>query len=53
MAGYEFDYIFDWTIIKYEQAQKNRTQTRLSVSIFAVSFIFGIKLFETGSLLCF
>ncbi|XP_015898464.1 casein kinase 1-like protein 3 [Ziziphus jujuba] len=28
--GYEFDYIFDWTIIKYQQAQKNRTQSRLS-----------------------
>lgn len=28
--GYEFDYIFDWTIIKYQQAQKNRTQARLS-----------------------
>lgn len=28
--GYEFDYIFDWTIIKYQQSQKNRTQSRLS-----------------------
>ncbi|XP_021900073.1 casein kinase 1-like protein 3 [Carica papaya] len=28
--GYESDYIFDWTIIKYQQSQKNRTQTRLS-----------------------
>ncbi|GAV90007.1 Pkinase domain-containing protein [Cephalotus follicularis] len=28
--GYEFDYIFDWTIIKYQQAQKSRTQSRLS-----------------------
>uniref|UniRef100_A0A803QSL1 non-specific serine/threonine protein kinase n=1 Tax=Cannabis sativa TaxID=3483 RepID=A0A803QSL1_CANSA len=28
--GYEFDYIFDWTIIKYQQAQKNKTQARLS-----------------------
>ncbi|XP_065849178.1 casein kinase 1-like protein 3 [Euphorbia lathyris] len=28
--GYEFDYVFDWTIIKYQQAQKNRTQPRLS-----------------------
>ncbi|GLU09905.1 hypothetical protein SLE2022_267400 [Rubroshorea leprosula] len=28
--GYEFDYIFDWTIIKYQQAQKSRSQPRFS-----------------------
>ncbi|KAF3963477.1 hypothetical protein CMV_012139 [Castanea mollissima] len=28
--GYELDYIFDWTIIKYQQSQKSRTQPRLS-----------------------
>ncbi|PSS36095.1 Casein kinase 1-like protein [Actinidia chinensis var. chinensis] len=28
--GYEFDYIFDWTILKYQQAQKSITQPRLS-----------------------
>ncbi|KAF2285254.1 hypothetical protein GH714_039122 [Hevea brasiliensis] len=28
--GYEFDYVFDWTIIKYQQAQKSRSQPRLS-----------------------
>ncbi|OMO58215.1 hypothetical protein COLO4_34801 [Corchorus olitorius] len=28
--GYEFDFIFDWTIIKYQQAQKSRSQPRLS-----------------------
>lgn len=33
-AGYEFDYIFDWTIIKYQQAQKNRAQARSHVSMF-------------------
>ena len=33
MAGYEFDYIFDWTIIKYQQSQKNRPQSQLPVSI--------------------
>lgn len=32
MAGYEFDYIFDWTIIKFQQAQKHRNQPRLSVN---------------------
>lgn len=30
MTGYEFDYVFDWTIIKYQQAQKNRSQPRSS-----------------------
>lgn len=38
MAGYEFDYIFDWTIIKFQQAQKNRPQPRVSVSIFSAYF---------------
>lgn len=28
--GYEFDYIFDWTILKYQQAQKTKNQPRLS-----------------------
>lgn len=28
--GYEFDYIFDWTILKYQQAQKSKTQPHLS-----------------------
>ncbi|XP_061357976.1 casein kinase 1-like protein 3 isoform X2 [Gastrolobium bilobum] len=28
--GYEFDYVFDWTVLKYQQAQKNRVQPRLS-----------------------
>ncbi|KAJ7973818.1 putative Casein kinase, partial [Quillaja saponaria] len=29
--GYEFDYVFDWTILKYQQAQKNKVQSRLSL----------------------
>lgn len=28
--GYSFDYIFDWTIMKYQQAQKSRSQSQLS-----------------------
>ncbi|CAM8935734.1 hypothetical protein QQ045_012486 [Rhodiola kirilowii] len=28
--GYEFDYIFDWTILKYQQSQKSRSQPRPS-----------------------
>ncbi|KAI4347092.1 hypothetical protein L6164_007941 [Bauhinia variegata] len=29
--GYEFDYVFDWTILKYQQAQKNRVQPGISL----------------------
>lgn len=36
MTGYEFDYVFDWTILKYQQAQKTRVQPHISVSIFAI-----------------
>ncbi|KAK3436432.1 hypothetical protein EUGRSUZ_C01282 [Eucalyptus grandis] len=28
--GYELDYVFDWTILKYQQAQKSKTQPRMS-----------------------
>ncbi|XP_059634937.1 casein kinase 1-like protein 3 [Cornus florida] len=28
--GYEFDYVFDWTILKYQQAQKSKPQPLLS-----------------------
>ncbi|KAL9665854.1 hypothetical protein QQ045_000175 [Rhodiola kirilowii] len=28
--GYEFDYIFDWTILKYQQSQKSRLHPRSS-----------------------
>lgn len=28
--GYEFDYIFDWTILKYQQSQKSRSQPQVS-----------------------
>lgn len=55
MAGYEFDYIFDWTIIKYQQAQKNRTQARLSVSVFTALYfqnLVCINVFEIGLLCC-
>lgn len=27
--GYEFDYIFDWTVLKYQQAQKSKPQPQL------------------------
>ncbi|ERM98690.1 hypothetical protein AMTRI_Chr05g66890 [Amborella trichopoda] len=28
--GYQFDYIFDWTILKYQQAQRTKTHQRSS-----------------------
>ncbi|RWR77856.1 protein CASEIN KINASE I-LIKE 4-like protein [Cinnamomum micranthum f. kanehirae] len=28
--GYEFDYIFDWTVLKYQQAQRTKTQPHVS-----------------------
>ncbi|CAN6456590.1 unnamed protein product [Victoria cruziana] len=28
--GYEFDYVFDWTILKYQQAQRTKTNRRSS-----------------------
>ncbi|CAK9155154.1 unnamed protein product [Ilex paraguariensis] len=28
--GYEFDYIFDWTILKYQQAQKSKPRPHVS-----------------------
>nr|DAD26854.1 TPA_asm: hypothetical protein HUJ06_028322 [Nelumbo nucifera] len=28
--GFEFDYIFDWTILKYQQAQRTKSHTQLS-----------------------
>lgn len=31
LTGYEFDYIFDWTILKYQQGQVSRTHQRVSI----------------------
>ncbi|RWV92714.1 hypothetical protein GW17_00044885 [Ensete ventricosum] len=31
MAGYESDYIFDWTILKYQKAQRTKSQLRFSL----------------------
>lgn len=42
--GYELDYVFDWTILKYQQAQKSKTQPRMSVSMI---------IFSTSSRKCF
>ncbi|MCI00060.1 casein kinase I isoform delta-like protein, partial [Trifolium medium] len=27
---YKFDYVFDWTILKYQQSQKSRVQPHIS-----------------------
>lgn len=26
LAGYDFDFVFDWTILKYQQTQKTKSQ---------------------------
>jgi hypothetical protein len=34
LTGYQYDYVFDWTIMKYQQTQQvggNRTRTGLTV----------------------
>ena len=31
-AGFQFDYVFDWTILKYQQAQMTTAPTRAIVS---------------------
>lgn len=31
--GYQFDYVFDWTILKYQQAQKSKTQPQFSPAL--------------------
>ena len=36
VTGFEFDYVFDWTILKYQQAQQAqqaRVEAQLAVSI--------------------
>lgn len=39
VAGFEFDYIFDWTILKYQQSQKNKTQPHGLVSALSMQFL--------------
>lgn len=39
LIGYEFDYVFDWTILKYQQSLKSKAQFKDSVSI-SMSFFF-------------
>lgn len=36
MTGYTFDYVFDWTILKYQQSLKSRVQPHISVSIISI-----------------
>ncbi|KAI6679518.1 hypothetical protein NL676_033399 [Syzygium grande] len=31
--GYQFDYVYDWTILKYQQAQKSKTQPQFSPAL--------------------
>ena len=37
-TGYEFDYVFDWTVLKYKQGQKQKVQ----LISFCVSFFIGV-----------
>lgn len=48
LSGYEFDYVFDWTILKYQQSQRTKPQPRLSVSLLyeVLLFIYFLSLFK-------
>lgn len=42
VTGFQFDYVFDWTILKYQQSQLATPPTRalvISVLCFTLSFI--------------
>lgn len=32
LPGYDSDYLFDWTILKYQQMQQQKTQSQPNVS---------------------
>ncbi|KAI3801947.1 hypothetical protein L1987_30066 [Smallanthus sonchifolius] len=38
-VGFEFDYIFDWTILNYQQSQKNKTPSHVMVSVVAIQLM--------------
>ena len=42
-TGFQFDYVFDWTILKYQQSQLATPPTRAIVSVFLIS-PFGVIL---------
>jgi hypothetical protein len=37
LAGFQFDYVFDWTILKYQQSQMTSAPPRAMVSAFELS----------------
>jgi len=39
LPGYDSDYLFDWTILKYQQMQQQKTQTQPIVSNFFPSSV--------------
>lgn len=41
------DYVFDWTILKYQQTQRSKSQLELPVSTFITSF-FGRSIVFLG-----
>lgn len=51
-TGFEFDYIFDWTILKYQQTQKTKTPAQSSVSFFTMCFSSVIFLQLLSRLVC-
>lgn len=38
-TGYQYDYVFDWTVLKYPQIGAN-TRSRVCLSSFAIMFFF-------------
>lgn len=43
LAGYDSDYLFDWTILKYQQMQQEKTQSQPPVSSF-LGLVFKITI---------
>ena len=44
LAGYDADYLFDWTILKYQEIQQIKEQNE---SIVRDSFAFSFKFFSS------
>lgn len=41
-TGYQYDYVFDWTVLKYPQIGSN-TRSRVCVSSFAIMYFFPLS----------
>lgn len=40
IAGFQFDYVFDWTILKYQQSQLATPPSRALVSAVVIKLVF-------------